>query len=247
MNHSLCCQYDNSNASPLPTFFISSLLAFPPLISSSTLAAISPMLPASNITLTPTSTPIASLILDTTCVAINECPPCSKKLSFALIPSTPNTASHIPNTISSISLPLPLSSCSCSSLCSSILANAFRSTLPFAVNGISAITITLPGTIYSGTLFLSSLFTSLAITSSPSSSPTYPPSLLPPPASAFTTTTASFIPACCSNAASISPISIRYPLIFTCWSNLPRYSISPSALSLATSPVLYILLPYPPL
>src|ERR1044071_5586713 len=116
MNHSLCCPYDNSRASPLSILFISSLLSLPPLICSSTLAAISPMLPASNITLTPTSTPIASLILDTTCVAISECPPASKKSSFPLNPSTPSTASHIPITISSISLPLSFSSSSCSSL-----------------------------------------------------------------------------------------------------------------------------------
>src|SRR6266705_838330 len=85
--------------------------------------------------------------------------------------------------------------------------NPFRSTFPLGNNGSSFISIILPGTMYSGNLFLiPSLISPHFPPSSPSSShTTYPTSSFPPPA-------------CSSSTASISPNSIRYPLTFTCWS-----------------------------
>src|SRR6266704_3005640 len=111
--------------------------------------------------------------------------------------------------------------------------NPFRSTFPLGNSGSSFISIILPGTMYSGNLFLiPSLISPHFPPSSPSSpsSPfppssshtTYPTSSFPPPSSSSspssTTTTARSTPACSSSTPSISPNSIRYPLTFTCWS-----------------------------
>src|SRR6266567_4128897 len=114
--------------------------------------------------------------------------------------------------------------------------NPFRSTFPLGNNGSSFISIILPGTMYSGNLFL---IPSLISPHFPPSSPfppfppppphpTYPTSSFPPPSSSSspssTTTTARSTPACSSSTPSISPNSIRYPLTFSCWSCRPRNS-----------------------
>jgi len=52
-----------------------------------------------------------------------------------------------------------------------------------------------------------------------------------------TITTAALTAGCASNAASISPGSIRKPRSLICWSSRPRYSIRPSGRKRARSPV----------
>src|SRR5229473_1953529 len=79
--------------------------------------------------------------------------------------------------------------------------------------------------------------------SSPSLLTTYATSRWSPSPSFSTTTTACPTPPCSPNTASISPNSIRYPLIFTCSSFLPKYSSSPPSLHLTRSPLRYSLLP----
>src|SRR5216684_3443972 len=166
------------------------------------------------------------------------------------------------------SLPSPLSSLPFSPL----FGIPFRSTFPFTVSGIRSIHTHSPGTMYSGNLLCTYLLNSSFVVLSPppprfpsppppSSCFPSPPSLpLPSPSSPSllttsatsrwspspsfsTTTTACPTPPCSPNTASISPNSIRYPLIFTCSSFLPKYSSSPPSLHLTRSPLRYSLLP----
>src|SRR5882724_7792354 len=84
--------------------------------------------------------------------------------------------------------------------------NPFRSTFPLGNNGSSFISIILPGTMYSGNLFLipsliSPHFPPSSPSSPSSSHTTYPTSSFPPPSSSSpssTTTTARSTPACSS-------------------------------------------------
>src|SRR5215216_6334345 len=238
MNHSLLCAYDSPISPPLlarpirPAF-----AALPSSLSRSTAEAISATVALSNISLSPISTPRASLILDTTCVASSECPPRSKKLSVAACTSAPNTSVYIAATISSTGLsasPLPSR---LALMISDGSGNALRSSFPLAVIGsFSSLTISL-GTIHSG-----SFSRSLPLIPSsppPSSISTYPTSLPSLPSLFLITTTHPFTPSSPLIAPSTSPISTRYPLTFTCSSLLPTYSNSPPPTHFTTSPVLY--------
>src|ERR1051325_684557 len=105
MNHSLCCAYDITTPPLLSTRPIAATsFASHPLICASIIFASPSTVGSSTIFLSPTSTPITSLTLLTTCVAISECPPISKKFSLIPTPSTPSTSSHIPLSISSTAL-----------------------------------------------------------------------------------------------------------------------------------------------
>src|SRR5215216_3568653 len=246
MNHSLACAYDSSiSPSLLARPIRPAFAALPSSLSRSTAEATSPTVALSTISLRPISTPSASLILDTTCVASSECPPRSKKLSVAACTSAPNTSVYIAATISSTRLsasPLPSR---LALMISDGSGNALRSSFPLAVIGsFSSLTISL-GTIHSGSFSLSLLLTPSS--PPPSSISTYPTSLLPLLTSSLTSTTAAFTPSPLLISSSISPNSILCPLTFTCWSILPRYSILPSPLTFARSPVPYILFPLPPL
>src|SRR6266404_794379 len=215
MNHSLCCAYDSGNPPSLLARSISPpALRLPPPSSRSTAPASPPTVGLSNTSLNPISTPSASRTRDTTCVANNECPPISKK--FASLPTsfTLSTSLHIPPTISSIGLSSSPSSFPPSPL--STPGNLFRSTFPFAVNGISFTFTIAHGTMYSGSFAPIFLLNSSSLTSSPSSTTTYPTSRFSPPSYSFTTTALWLTPASSLSATSISPNSIRYPLIFTC-------------------------------
>src|SRR5229473_5057671 len=262
MNHSRCCANDNGNACSRAARSSAGIFR-PPLFSllPSSICFPSPATRGfSNRLLNPTSTPSTLLTRDTTCVASNECPPNSKKFSSLPTRSRFNTCAHTPATNSSVavlappsplppspSLPSPLSSLPFSPL----FGIPFRSTFPFTVSGIRSIHTHSPGTMYSGNLpctyLLNSSFVVLSpplpSPSSPSLLTTYATSRWSPSPSFSTTTTACPTPPCSPNTASISPNSIRYPLIFTCSSFLPKYSSSPPSLHLTRSPLRYSLLP----
>src|SRR6476646_10076497 len=95
------------------------------------------------------------------------------------------------------------------------------------------------GTMYSGSFNCSALRIAFTSASLPSPPTTYPTSPLSPGSSSRTTTTASAISSIPSNAASISPNSIRYPPTFTCSSRRPTNSSLPSASHRFRSPVRY--------
>src|SRR5947209_8730389 len=99
---------------------------------------------------------------------------------------------------------------------------------------------------YSGSLHPAYFLQSTPLRSPPFSSTTYPTNRFSPPSPSRTTTTACFTPSCPPSTASISPNSIRYPLIFTCWSFLPIYSNSPPPRYLPTSPPPHNPSPHPP-
>ena len=121
----------------------------------------------------------------------------------------------------------------------SISGNAFLSSFPLLVTGILSICIIYCGTIYPGNTFFSF---PLSLDISMSSSDTrYAFIPFSPFLSSFTITTTSFTSALSLILLSISPSSIRNPLIFTWSSILPKYSMFPSGNHLARSPVLYIL------
>src|SRR5262245_53619208 len=178
---------------------------------------------------------------ETTCVANNECPPISKKLSSLPIRSRFNTSSKIPATISSTGVCGAAISCSDRPLHCDGIGSLFRSIFPLIVTGISSSTWIVSGVIYSGSLSRRCLFSSADVTSATPT--TYPTRRLSPGLSSLTTTTLCFTASCFSSAASISPGSIRYPLTLTCPSLLPPNSISPSATYFPTSPVPYLLPP----
>ena len=70
--------------------------------------------------------------------------------------------------------------------------------------------------------------TRFLLLASPAFTPHTPPAASLLPRSSRATTTACSTPSCSRSTASISPNSIRYPRIFTCWSIRPRNSSSPS-------------------
>src|ERR1051325_474181 len=138
MNHSLCCAYDITTPPLLSTRPIAATsFASHPLICASIIFASPSTVGSSNIFLSPTSTPITSLTLLTTCVAISECPPISKKFSLIPTPSTPSTSSHIPLSISSTALlDLTPSSAFLPLLVSLTSGSPLTSTFPFSVSAI---------------------------------------------------------------------------------------------------------------
>src|SRR5215469_6066997 len=263
MNHSRCCANDNGNACSRAARSSAGIFRHPLLsfLTSSICFASPATVGFSNRLLNATSTPSTLLTRDTTCVASNECPPNSKKFSSLPTRSRFNTCAHTPATNSSVAVlappsplppPLSLSSPLSSLPFSPLFGNPFRSTFPFTVSGIRSIHTHSPGTMYSGNLpctyLLNSSFVAL-FSPPPSSSPspslltTYATSRWSPSPSFSITTTACPTPPCSPNTASISPNSIRYPLIFTCSSFLPKNSSSPPSLHLARSPLRYSLLP----
>src|SRR6185437_1554269 len=200
-----------------------------------------------------------SRALATTWMLSIESPPNSKKFSLTPTPFTPNTSSHTRHNTSSFLFPgptyLPFPPSPLSPF--STRGNPFRSSFPFAVTGILSNSTYTPGTMCSGS-FLNrysrhSCLLSPPPLSSPLSSPspffsrltTYATSFFssPPSPSSCTTTAACSTPSCPSNAPSISPTSIRYPLTFTCPSFLPTNSTSPSSFHFTKSPVRYNLPP----
>src|SRR5215471_12987283 len=179
--------------------------------------------------------------------------------SLSSLPASPPITSALPSQKSSRSaLPLPLPiSLAISPLLPPLLSllpsllpsppsplfpNSTRSTFPFAVTGILSNLSILTGTMYSANFPLMYLFSPSISTPSPT---TYPSTRLSPPLTSLTITTLSFTPPYSLITPSISPNSIRYPLIFTWLSRLPTYSILPSLRYLPMSPVRYIRPPSP--
>ncbi|MNC43417.1 hypothetical protein D3C75_922770 [compost metagenome] len=164
--------------------------------------------------------------------------PSSKKLSR--IPTgcdRLSTSCHIAASPASVSLrgatySLP----ACTSPCGS--GSPFRSTFPLAVSGIRSTSTKYDGTMYSGRAFFKYERSSEASNTPPLT--TYAHRYASPRSSFRAITTASFTSACCSKRCTTSPVSIRYPRIFTCSSIRPMYSRFPSGSHLARSPVRYI-------
>src|SRR5215475_2078858 len=150
-----------------------------------------------------------------------ESPPNSKNPSFLPTSFTPSTVFHTsanPRSTSPLGSSYPLSPPSHST------SGSFRrSSFPCAVNSIRSTTTTLAGTMYSGSFLFTYSLSSPPVT--PPLTSTYPTNLFSPLTS-FTNTALCFTSSCSASAASTSPTSIRYPLIFTCSSTRPVYSTS---------------------
>ena len=110
----------------------------------------------------------AAPTLDTTCVAMRELPPNSKKSSSTPTPSTPNNSPNTPATTTSTAEPGARNS----RATTTGSGNAPRSTFPEDVNGNASNTTNTDGTMYDAS-------TSPAATFNPSTS-------TPPPAAATT-------------------------------------------------------------
>lgn len=116
---------------------------------------------------------------------------------------------------------------------------ALRSNFPLGVSGNAASVTNAEGIMYWGSDFFRLARTSSTKISAPSFATTYATSRLSPGTSSRTNTSASRTEGWASNAASISPNSIRKPRIFTWKSVRPRNSSSPLLSVRTRSPVLY--------
>ena len=171
----------------------------------------------------------------TSLVALRECPPSSKKLSFVPTFSKFSISQNDAHIFFSVSV---FGSTYSLVILASISGSARLSSLPFLVTGIASICIMYAGTMYSGS---SAIRLSLMYDGVISSSLVkYAYSALSPVLSVLAMTALSFIFSSSRMRLSISPGSIRNPLIFTCSSIRPRYSIFPSESHIARSPVRYI-------
>src|SRR6185369_4046523 len=165
------------------------------------------------------STPSTPRIRPNTCVALNECPPNSKKLSCTPTRPTPNTSFQIPAITSSS--PLRASTYSSLTPPSPPSGNPRLSTFPLIVRGNSSISTYLLGLITSDNSSATSSLTCFAL--SPGSITTYAHRYFSAPR-CWSITATSLTPAHLLIASSISPNSTLTPRIFTWLSFLPRHS-----------------------
>ena len=182
-----------------------------------------------------------SRIREITCVASNECPPNSKKLSCAPTTSTFNRSAQMPATICSTGVSgatyPPVNLSRFTSGCGS----ALTSTLPLGVKGHSSSIITTVGTMYSGKRSCKYSRSSAppACRSTRPFKMMYPTNCWLPTWSSFTSTMHSLTNGCALKTTSISLNSTRKPRNFTCASTRPRYASSPPSNHRTRSPVRY--------